>query len=169
MKLSLTKINLLLWVGLPAWSVIITVLGVSVGEKISDQKHYDAGYEAGHQSGFTEGEVSGKQEWYNTGWNAGYPRGSFDGYNLGYDRGKAQAKIIETTIYRYPNTYPYETYAKPLTKEQALALLGGFRASHERLLNWTFDSDPGFGIADKEFQKQLVEWYDQLIDYVGKE
>ena len=75
-------------------------------------------------------------------------------------------KIVNTTVYRYPNTPPYENLPDPINLNQALALLDGMRASHIAALNWTFESSPGFGIDDREFQKQCIEWYDQLIDFV---
>ena len=73
-------------------------------------------------------------------------------------------KEIQTTIFRYPNTPPYEAFPDPINFEQALVLLYGMRASHIQALNWEFESDPGFGIADKDLQEQFIKWYDQLID-----
>ncbi len=73
-------------------------------------------------------------------------------------------KEIKTTIYRYPNTPPYEAFSDPIDFDQAMVLLHGMRASHVQCLNWEFESDPGFGIADKDLQKQFIKWYDQLID-----
>ena len=71
-----------------------------------------------------------------------------------------------TVTFRYPNTPPYEAFPDPITFEQALLLLYGMRTSHEQALNWTFESSPGFGIDDREFQLQVIKWYDQLIDYI---
>lgn len=73
-------------------------------------------------------------------------------------------KEVKTTVYRYPNTPPYEAFADPIEFDQALVLLYGMRASHIQILNWEFESDPGFGIADKDLQRQFIKWYDQLID-----
>ena len=73
-------------------------------------------------------------------------------------------KMVETVVYRYPNTPPYEAFSDPIDFDQALVLLYGFRTSHVQALNWEFESDPGFGIADKDLQEQFIKWYDQLID-----
>lgn len=73
-------------------------------------------------------------------------------------------KEVQTTVYRYPNTPPYEAFPDPIDFDQALVLLYGMRASHIQALAWEFESDPGFGIADKDLQRQFIKWYDQLID-----
>lgn len=78
-------------------------------------------------------------------------------------------EVITEVIYRYPNTPPVENFTDPITFDQALALLGGMRASHIQVQNWTFETDPGFGIADKELQTKMVHWYDQLIDFTWRE
>lgn len=77
---------------------------------------------------------------------------------------ETEVKEIQAVIYRYPNTPPYEAFADPIDFDQALVLLYGMRASHIQALNWEFESDPGFGIADKNLQRQFIKWYDQLID-----
>jgi len=77
--------------------------------------------------------------------------------------------VVKTkVIYRYPNTPPYEAFSNPIDFDQALVLLYGMRASHEQALCWEFESDPGFGIADKDLQKQMIKWYDQLIDFTRR-
>lgn len=81
---------------------------------------------------------------------------------------KPEVKIITTTITRYPNSPPYETLPDPIEYNQAILLLQGMRASHIQALNWTFESDPGFCIADKEFQTWCIHAYDQLIEYVQR-
>ncbi len=78
-------------------------------------------------------------------------------------------KAVETVVYRYPLTPPYEEIPDPINYEQALVLLGGMRASHEQLLHWTFEADPGFGIGDKDLQRLYVKMYDQLIEYVQRQ
>ena len=80
-----------------------------------------------------------------------------------------EPKIVETVIYRYPNTPPYEEFSDPIDFNQALILLYGMRASHIQALNWTFESNPGFGIADKDLQRKMIKWYDQLIDYTWRQ
>ncbi len=77
-----------------------------------------------------------------------------------------EPEIITMVLYRFPNTKPYTVFADPIDFEQARLLLEGMRASHVQALGWTFSTDPGFGIADREFQQQCIKWYDQLIDYV---
>ena len=77
-------------------------------------------------------------------------------------------KTIQTVVYRYPTTPPFEAFPDPITFDQALTLLYGMRLSHVQALKWTFESDPGFGIADREFQEQCIEWYDQLIDLLWR-
>ena len=77
-------------------------------------------------------------------------------------------KEVQTVVYRYPNTPPYEAFADPITFDQALVLLHGMRASHVGALNVTFEIDPGFGITDKELQNNFIKQYDQLIDIFWK-
>ncbi len=77
-------------------------------------------------------------------------------------------KTVQTVIYRYPTTPPFEAFPDPITFDQSLILLYGMRLSHVQALKWTFESDPGFGIADREFQEQCIEWYDQLIDLLWR-
>ena len=91
------------------------------------------------------------------------------GFFLGYEAHTEpvmQTSDGVTVIYRYPTTPPYEAFDEPIDFDQALILLQGMRASHVQALNWTFETSPGFGIDDIEFQKQCIEWYDQLIDYI---
>lgn len=78
-------------------------------------------------------------------------------------------KEIITVVYRYPNTLPYEEFDDPIDFDQALVLLQGMRASHIEALNWIFETSPGFGIADKEFQNICIKWYDQLIDFIWRQ
>jgi len=85
-----------------------------------------------------------------------------------YGQETVEPVIVTTKIIRYPTTPPYETFDNPIDYDQALALLYGMRASHKQALNRTFESDPGFGIADREFQLQCIKWYDQLIDFVRR-
>ena len=73
--------------------------------------------------------------------------------------------VRETTVYKFPNI----AFSDPIDLTQALLLLNNMRASHEQVLNWTFTSDPGFGIADKEFQNLCIKEYDQLIDFVWRQ
>ena len=91
------------------------------------------------------------------------------GFSFGMGFAQEEPKVIETVIYRYPNTPPYEEFDDPIDFEQALVLLYGMRASHIQALNWTFEENPGFGIADREFQERVIKWYDQLIDFVQRE
>lgn len=76
---------------------------------------------------------------------------------------------IETVVYRYPTTSPYQELPDPINYEQALILLNGMRASHVQLLSWTFEKDPGFGIIDRDFQERCIKWYDQLIEFVQRQ
>lgn len=77
--------------------------------------------------------------------------------------------VRETTVYKFPNTPPYVAFSDPIDLTQALLLLNNMRASHEQVLNWTFTGDPGFGIADKEFQNLCIKEYNQLIDFVWRQ
>jgi len=79
-------------------------------------------------------------------------------------------KIIEvrTEITRFPNTPPYTAFPDPINFYQAMKLLYGMQQSHKEALNWTFESDPGFGIADKDLQLKFIRDYDQLIDYIWR-
>ena len=74
-----------------------------------------------------------------------------------------------SVVYKYPITPPYETFPDPINFDQVLLLLYGMRASHVQALGFTFTTSPGFGIDDKEFQLQVIKWYDQLIDYVWRQ
>lgn len=84
------------------------------------------------------------------------------------DTTQPKIRIIETTVYRFPNTPPYTEFNDPIDFNQAILLLEGMKVSHEQMLNWEFESDPGFGVADKEFQKACIKWYNQLIDYTWR-
>ena len=76
---------------------------------------------------------------------------------------------IETVVYRYPNTPPYQKLSDPINYEQALVLLNGMRASHVQILSWSFEKDPGFGIGDRDFQERCIKWYDSLIEFVQRQ
>ena len=76
---------------------------------------------------------------------------------------------VTQTVYRYPNTPPYQEIADPIDYEEAMALLQGMKASHIQVLHWTFENKVGFGIDDRDFQERCVKWYDQLIEYVQRE
>jgi len=92
-------------------------------------------------------------------------------FMAGYEYHQPVVEIVEeiqTTVFRYPNTPPYEAFPDPIDFDQSLVLLYGMRASHEQALNWTFESDPGFGIADRDLQEQFIKWYDQLIDILWR-
>lgn len=80
-----------------------------------------------------------------------------------------KVKVVETTVYKFPNTPPFVAFSDPIDLAQALLLLNNMRASHEQVLNWTFTSNPGFGIADKEFQNLCIKEYNQLIDFVWRQ
>ena len=82
---------------------------------------------------------------------------------------KVTEKVVIATVYRFPNTSPYTAFADPIDLDQALLLLNGMRASHVQALNWTFTSNPGFGIADKELQTLFIKEYDQLIDFLWRQ
>lgn len=76
---------------------------------------------------------------------------------------------IETVVYRYPNTPPYQELPDPIDYKQALILLSGMRASHVQALSWTFETNPGFGIADRDFQERCIKWYDQLLEFIQRQ
>ncbi len=82
---------------------------------------------------------------------------------------EVQVQTVTHTVYRYPNSPPYQELDDPIDYEQALALLGGMRTSHVQILKWTFKDDPGFGIADKDLQEKFIRWYDQLIEYTQRQ
>ncbi len=72
------------------------------------------------------------------------------------------------TVVKPTNCPPYTQFSDPIDFDEALLLLTDMRLSHVQALNWTFEGDPGFGIADREFQTQCISWYDQLIDYIWR-
>jgi hypothetical protein len=78
-------------------------------------------------------------------------------------------RVVETTVTRFPNTPPYTQFADPIEFDTAMLFLYGMRVSHVQALNWTFEGDPGFGIADKEFQNLCIKEYDQLMDFVWRQ
>jgi len=89
-------------------------------------------------------------------------------FGILFHEANTESEVIETVVYRYPNSLPYQTLPDPISYEQAIKLLEGMRLSHVQALNWTFESDPGFGIADKALQRTMIHWYDQLIEFVQR-
>ena len=101
--------------------------------------------------------------------------GYMAGHQDGYYKAKAECEPVKycqeivKTVYRYPNSPPYQELDEPINYDQAIALLSGMRLSHIQILKWKFEKDPGFGIADKDFQAKCIKWYDQLIEYVQRQ
>ncbi len=82
---------------------------------------------------------------------------------------KEVIKEVTTTVYRLPTSMPYTSFSEPISLEDAMSLLYGMKVSHEQALKWTFEGNPGFGIADRDFQNQCILWYNQLMDFVQKQ